>query len=162
DRPYLDAIEWKVIENRSTRILAFAADEFDLTFVTDVTIPLLKDVMAQAPKAICELAATNVSTNLIVNPKAHPFNNKDIRKALALALDRRAFIDILSAGKDDLAGVMLPSPEGSWGMPADVLGTLPGYGGDVEASRAQARALMQQAGYGPGKTLKVKVSTRDI
>ena len=37
-RPYLDAIEWRVIENRSTRILAFIADEFDLTFVADVSI----------------------------------------------------------------------------------------------------------------------------
>ena len=43
-KPYLDAIEWKVIENRSTRILAFVAGEFDMTFATDVTIPLLKDV----------------------------------------------------------------------------------------------------------------------
>ena len=43
-RPYLDAIEWKVIENRSTRILAFVAGEFDMTFSTDVTVPLLKDV----------------------------------------------------------------------------------------------------------------------
>src|SRR4029079_12611125 len=68
-RPYLDGIDWKVIENRSTRILAFMAGEFDLTFVTDVTIPLLKDVKTNAPKAICELAPTNVSTNLIVNPK---------------------------------------------------------------------------------------------
>ena len=56
-RPYLDAIEWKVIENRSTRILAFVAGEFDMTFSADVTVPLLKDVTAQAPKAICELAA---------------------------------------------------------------------------------------------------------
>ena len=31
-KPYLDAIEWKVIENRSTRILAFVAGEFDMTF----------------------------------------------------------------------------------------------------------------------------------
>ena len=55
-KPYLDAIEWKVIENRSTRILAFVAGEFDMTFPTDVTIPLLKDVTSQAPKAVCELA----------------------------------------------------------------------------------------------------------
>ena len=57
-KPYLDAIEWKVIENRSTRILAFVAGEFDMTFRTDVTIPLLKDVTSQAPKAVCEVAPT--------------------------------------------------------------------------------------------------------
>ena len=31
-KPYLDAIEWRVIDNRSTRILAFVAGEFDMTF----------------------------------------------------------------------------------------------------------------------------------
>ena len=126
-KPYLDAIEWKVIENRSTRILAFVAGEFDMTFDTDVTIPLLKDVKAQAPKAVCELAPTYVSTNLIVNPTAPPFNDPKIRKAMALALDRKAFIDILSEGKADISGVMLPPPEGVWGMPPEMLQTLPGY-----------------------------------
>jgi peptide/nickel transport system substrate-binding protein len=161
-QPYLDGIEWKVIENRSTRILAFIAGQFDLTFVTDVTIPLLKDVRTQAPKAICELAPTNVSTNLIVNPKVAPFNDARIRKALALALDRKAFIDILSEGKDNLAGVMQPPPEGKWGMPPELLNALPGYGGDLEKSRAEARKVMEEAGYGRSKPLKLKISTRDI
>ena len=71
-QPYLDGIEWKVIENRSTRILAFVAAEFDMTFNADVTVPLLKDVTSQAPKAICELVPTYVSTNLIINPKSAP------------------------------------------------------------------------------------------
>src|SRR5262249_42604831 len=140
-KPYLDAIEWKVIENRSTRILAFVAGEFDMTFSGDVSVPLLKDVAAQAPKAVCDLAPTYVSTNLIINPAVAPFNDAKIRKAMALALDRKTFIDILSGGKADLSGVMLPPPEGQWGMPPDVLQSLPGYASDVENSRAEARKI---------------------
>jgi peptide/nickel transport system substrate-binding protein len=161
-RPYVDAIEWKVIENRSTRILAFVAGDFDMTFATDVTVPLLKDVAAQAPKAVCDLAPTYVSTNLIINPSTAPFNDPNVRKAMALALDRKAYIDILSGGKANLAGVMLPPPEGRWGMPPEMLQTLPGYAADVEKSRAEARKIMEGLGYGPNKTLKVKVSTRNI
>jgi len=82
DRPYLDGIEWRVIENRSTRILAFVAGEFDMAFPTDVTIPLLKDVTAQAPKVVCEMAPRYVMTNLIVNREVAPFNNPKIRKAM--------------------------------------------------------------------------------
>ena len=41
-RPYLDAIDIKIIENRSTRILAFTTGEFDLTFPTDISAPLMK------------------------------------------------------------------------------------------------------------------------
>jgi len=161
-QPYLDGIEWRVIPNRSTRILAFVAGEFDMTFTTDVTIPLLADVTSQAPKAICELVPTYVSTNLIINPKAAPFNDPQIRKAMALALDRKAFVDILSNGKNDIAGVMLPQPEGKWGMPPDLLRSLPGYAADVDKSRAEARKIMEGLGYSEAKPLKVKVSTRNI
>jgi peptide/nickel transport system substrate-binding protein len=161
-RPYLDGIDWRVIPNRSTRILAFVAGEFDMTFTTDVTIPLLKDISSQAPKAICEVVPTYVSINLIINPKSPPFNDPKIRRAMALALDRKAFIDILSEGKDDMSGVMLPPPEGRWGMPPEMLKTLPGYGPDVDKSREEARKIMEGLGYSESKPLNVKVSTRDI
>ena len=81
---------------------------------------------------------------------------------MALALDRKAFIDILSGGKADISGVMLPPPEGMWGMPPEVLQKLPGYAADVEKSRAEARKIMEGLGYSEAKPLKVKVSTRNI
>ena len=40
--PYLDGIEYTIIPNRSTAILAFVAGKFDMTFPTEVTIPLLE------------------------------------------------------------------------------------------------------------------------
>ena len=67
--PYVDAIEYTIVPNRSTALLAFVAGKFDMTFPTEVTIPLLKDLRAQAPKAICQVEPTNVSTNLIVSIK---------------------------------------------------------------------------------------------
>src|SRR5215471_15661535 len=162
DRPYLDAIEFTIITNRSTAILAFIAGKFDMTFPTEVTIPLLMDIKTQAPQAICTLAPTNVNTNLIVNRDSPPLDNADIRHAMALTLDRKAFVDILSEGKADIGGTMLPGPEGVWGMPAEMAKTIPGYGSDVAANRAEARKLMEKAGYGPNKRLAVKISTRNI
>jgi peptide/nickel transport system substrate-binding protein len=122
----------------------------------------LKDVKAQAPQAICERKPTNVSTNLIVNREKPPFDNPAIRRAMALALDRKAFIDILFEGNADIGGSMLPPPEGIWGMPRDMLETIPGYGADIAKNRAEARKLMEAQGYGPEKHLAVKVSTRNI
>jgi peptide/nickel transport system substrate-binding protein len=161
-RPFLDGIEWKVIENRSTRILAFVAGEFDMTFNADVTVPLLKDVTSQAPKAVCDLAPTYVSTNLIINRTVAPFNDPNIRQAMALALDRKAYNDILSGGKALISGVMMPPPEGKWGMPPDKLSTLPGYGPDLEKNQAEGRKIMESLGYSAAKPLKIKVSTRNI
>ena len=160
--PHLDGIEFTIIPNRSTAILAFVAGKFDITFPTEVNIPLLKDVKSQDPTAVCKVAPTNVSTNLIVNRDAPPFNNAELRRAMALALDRKAFIDILFEGQGDIGGAVQPGPEGVWGLPPEVLKTIPGYDPDVKKNREEARAIMAKQGYGPDKRLKIKVSTRNI
>jgi peptide/nickel transport system substrate-binding protein len=160
--PHLDGIDFTIIPNRSTAILAFVAGKFDMTFPTEVSIPLLKDLKGQAPNAVCVVAPTNVATNVIVNESDPPFNNADIRHALGLALDRKAFISILFEGQADVGGAMEPAPDGLWAMPKDMMEQIPGYGPDIEANREAGRKLMQQAGYGPDKHLQVKVSTRNI
>jgi peptide/nickel transport system substrate-binding protein len=160
--PYLDGIEFTIITNRSTAILAFVAGKFDMTFPTEVSLPLLKDVKSQAPNAVCAVEPVNVSTNIIVNSSAPPFDNIDIRRAMALALDRKAFVSILFEGQADIGGVMLPAPAGLWAMPKEMLEKIPGYGPDVNANREEARRLMQKAGYGPDKHLAVKIATRNI
>jgi hypothetical protein len=104
----------------------------------------------------------NVTTILIVNREAPPFDNPDLRRAIALALDRKAFIDILSQGNADVGGTMQPPEAGFWGMPAEMLAAVPGYGPDVQKNREEARALMKKLGYGPDKRLPLKVSTRGI
>ena len=160
--PHLDGIEFTIIPNRSTAILGFIAGKFDMTFPTEVTIPLLKDVKSQAPNAVCVVAPINVSTNIIVNSSSPPFDNPDIRRALALTLDRKEFISILFEGQADIGGTMLPAPAGLWAMPKEMLETIPGYGPNIRANRDEARKLMAKAGYGPDKHLAVKVSTRNI
>jgi peptide/nickel transport system substrate-binding protein len=161
-RPYLDGIEWTIIPNRSTALLAFVAGKLDMTFPYEVTVPLLKDIQRQDPRAICELRPRGVSSTLIVNRDAPPFDNPDLRLAMALTLDRRSFIDVLSGGQGDIGGAMLPPPEGLWGMPQERLRSLPGYDRDVQKSRLEARGLMQRLGYGPENPLAVKVAARNI
>jgi peptide/nickel transport system substrate-binding protein len=161
-RPYLDGIEYTVVPNRSTAILSFIAGKFDMTFPFEVTVPLLGDVRSQAPQAICELVPANASANLIINRDAQPFDNAEMRRAVVLALDRKAFIDILAEGQGDIGGAMQPPPEGVWGMPPEMLRTLPGYDPDVQKNHAEAKRIMEKLGYGPDKRLEVKVSERNI
>jgi peptide/nickel transport system substrate-binding protein len=160
-RPYLDGIEYTITKNRSTAILAFLAGKYELTFSGSVTIPLMKDIQNQMPDAVCESNPGSVNTNLIVNRDAPPFDNPELRRAMALSLDRKAFVEILTEGQGFLGGVLQPPPGGSWGMPADVLERLPGYGADVAKNRAEARSIMQKLGYQADHRLKIKVSTRD-
>ena len=159
-RPYLDGIEYTIIKDVSTRLLSFLSGKDDVFF--GVTMPQLKDVKSQAPQAICELFTGNVPRNLIVNRDTPPFDNPDVRRAMSLSLDRKAFVDIISEGQGDIGAVMQPPPSGLWGMPPELLRTLPGYDPDVQKSRAQARTLMEKLGYGPDKRLAVTVSTRNV
>jgi peptide/nickel transport system substrate-binding protein len=71
-RPYLDGIEYTIIRNLSTAILAFVAGKFDMTFAYSVTEPLLKEVKNQMPGAICELAPIGVNRSLIANRESRP------------------------------------------------------------------------------------------
>src|SRR5436189_1656712 len=160
--PYLDAIEWTIIPNRSTQTLAFIAGQFDMTFPFEQTVQTMKDVQSQAPTAICELDHTMLAMNLMVNRDKPPFDNADIRKAMMLAIDRKAFLDIIMEGKGETGGTMQTPPAGLWGLPPEILQTLPGYSPNVEASRAEARKLMEKHGYGPNNRLAVQVQTRNI
>jgi peptide/nickel transport system substrate-binding protein len=162
DRPYLDGIEYTMAKNRSTVVLGFIAGKYDLTFAGSVTIPLMKDIQNQMPEAVCESNPGSVNTNLIVNRAAPPFDNPELRRAMELSLDRKAFVEILTEGQGYLGGVLQPPPGGSWGVPAEVLQTLPGYGTDVPRNRAEAREIMHKLGYGADHRLKIKVSTRDL
>src|SRR4029077_2351476 len=118
------------------------------TFAGTLTIPLTRDLRNQRPDAICELPPGSVSTNLIVNRERPPFDNPELRRAMELAIDRQAFIDILTEGQAFRAAAMQPPPAGQWGLPREMLDTLPGYGPDVAANRAAAREIMKKLGYG--------------
>src|SRR5438270_7955944 len=157
-RPYLDGIEYTIIKNLATRNLAFFAGKFDVTSPYGVTVPTLKDFANQAPQAICEVTATNVNRTMIINSSAPPFDNSDLRRAMALSLDRKAFIDIITDGQGDIGAAMLPPPEGVWGMPPEVLQKLTGYDPDIAKNRAEGRRIMQKLGYGPDNRLQVKLS----
>jgi peptide/nickel transport system substrate-binding protein len=161
-RPYLDGIEWTVIPNRSTQTLAFIAGKFDMTFPYEATVQSMRDIKSQAPDAICELTPVPVAFNLLVNRDAPPFDNPDIRRAMQLTIDRKSFVDILLEGQGDIGGAMQTPPGGLWGLPPEILATLPGYGPDLAKSRAEARKLMEKHGYRPDHRLPVKVATRNI
>ena len=145
-------------------MLAFVAGEFDMTFSLDLTVALMQGhpvAAAEGRSASCSRPTTSI--NLIVNRETAPFNDPKIRSALALALDRKAFIDIITEGKAKIGGVMLPAPEGSWGMPPEVVADAARLRRRRRARAARRRARSWRASAtARANPLKVKVSTRNI
>jgi peptide/nickel transport system substrate-binding protein len=144
------------------RNLAFFAGGFDVGSPYGVTPPTLKDFKEQAPQAICEVTSVNVPRTMLINIHKPPFDNPELRRAMTLAIDRDAFSTIINGGIKHVGAQMLPPPNGVWGMPEEMLKTLPGYAPDAEKNRAEARKIMEKLGYGPDKHLVTKLSTRDI
>jgi len=161
DRPYLDALEWRIIPSMSTRTLAFVAGELEMTAMGDLAIPVLKDVQAQAPKAVCPVGPTNTQLQMLMVRSAPPLDNEKLRHAFMLTVDRKALTDILSEGQYRAGGAMLPPPDGVWGLNPDQLADIAGYDGQVAKNREEARGLMRELGYGPDKPLKIKLFTRN-
>ena len=101
-RPYLDGIEYTIIPNRSTAILAFVAGKFDMTWPYIITVAAAEG--HQEPGAAGDLrtdarqTAAPICSSTATKP---PFDNADLRRAMALTFDRKAFIDILSDGQGE-------------------------------------------------------------
>jgi peptide/nickel transport system substrate-binding protein len=159
-RPYLDGIEFTISSNGSTAILSFAVGRFDMTTPWQITPEELRVIRQRAPAAQCETTSMNLNVNLLINRTARPFDNADLRRAVMLAIDREAFVETLGRDVAEIGGIMQPPRDGLWGLSADGLAAIPGYGSDVEHNRAEARALMSKLGYGPDKRLALKVITR--
>jgi ABC-type transport system substrate-binding protein len=84
-----------------------------------------------------------------VNQKKKPFADPRVRRAIHLAMDRNALIDVVKdTAPMQIGGFVYPFHEMS--TPKAELVKRLGYQSDVKAAVQEARKLMQEAGYGQG------------
>ena len=76
----------------------------------------------------------------------HPTADVKVRQAINLAVDREAIVKLLGGFAVAAKGAVPPGHPW-WGNPKF----------DIKYDAAQARKLLAEAGYGPGKSLKIKV-----
>jgi len=158
-RPYLDAIEWRIMPSQATRVLTFITGQADMSGTSTVNTNTQKDILAKVPKAICNATGSNVVGVVLMNHKVAPYDNPKVRRAISLALDRREFVKA-TQGEGRFGGNLMAPPFGVWGLTPAQLETVPGGGKNVEKNRAEARKLMQEAGYGPNNKLKTSFFVR--
>ena len=157
--PYLDGIEYRIVPSQSNRTLSFVTGQADITGPGDVTPAIQKDIKSQVPKAVCETYASAGSSHLLINHQAPQMQDARVRRAISLALDRSVFI-ASQQGHGRVGGIMMTPPHGVWGLTPAQLDTIPDFGKDIDKRRAEARKLMEEAGYGPNKRLRVTYLTR--
>jgi len=158
-RPYLDAIRYVVIKARPARTAALIAGDLDSAMPGMSTRAYAEQIVAAVPNMVVQKVSFGTTDNILLNTRKPPFDNLKVRQAVNYALDRMAAIKAAADGYGVLGGAMLPPPFGVWGLEAEEVQRLPGYG-DPALDKARAKKLLSEAGYGPGKPLKVTISTR--
>ncbi len=160
-RPYLDGIKYIIIKDRSTQLAALQAGQLDVSPVFGWTKTNAETVKKNEPKLVVFEGSTNVNDNILVNFKRAPFIDPRVRRAINLALDRKAYAQGPRQGGSTPGAAMLPAPFGVWGLPPAELARLPGTG-DPATQKAEAKKLLAEAGLGPNHPLKTVVSTRAV
>jgi len=160
-RPYLDGVRYVIVAERGTRVAALQSAQIDVAYPGDTTVSIAQQLKAAVPSMVFTETPTNVTENLLLNTKKPPFDNVTVRRALSLAIDRRAYVTALHSGSAIIGASLLPKPWGPWGLLEKDVSQLPGYGKSAQ-DKERARRLLAEAGFGPGKKLRVEMVTRAI
>lgn len=143
DRVKLDGIRFQAFDNGDTEERAFRAGQIDTT----LAVPFSK-LGAYAPPVL-QTQPLHETRYLALNTTRPPLDNPQVRRALALALARRALVEQVTRGGQRPALSFIP----------------PGLGGyepekRLDGSLDEARALLADAGFPAGKDFpRLEIST---
>src|SRR2546427_5083278 len=160
-RPYLEGIRYVVIVERGTKYAALQAGRLDIAFPGESTKTVVEQVKAAQPKMVVSVVGQNVNDNLLLNVTKPPFNDAKLRRAISIAIDRRAYVRAVHQGGAVIGASMAPKPFGVWGLLDKDLTALPGYGKPAD-EKAKAKKLLAESGFGPSNPLRVEMATRAI
>ncbi len=159
DRPYLDGIRYTIIRERGTRLAALQAGRLDAFVPLEMTKAMADAAKSGAPALVITEIGQNGSDNVLLNHKRAPFDNPLVRRAVNFALDRRSYVKSVRQDGAVIGAALMPKPMGFWGLGEPELRNLAGYR-EPARDRAEAKRLLAEAGYGPGKPLRLEMVTR--
>jgi peptide/nickel transport system substrate-binding protein len=161
-RPYLDGVQHNVIPARASGLAAYTAGQVHIATPSASTKPFADALKTSAKGLEYPEMPSTVVIFVLFNTRKAPFNDPKLRRAVSLALDRNAFNKAVLQGGALPGGAMLPPPAGAWGLSAEKLETLPGYGNDMAQSKEEAREIMRSLGYTAEKPLHTEILTSSI
>src|SRR5881296_902158 len=145
-KPYLDGFRAVFISASSAQVAAIRGERAHIQFRSFT--PAERDNLVQAlgSKITVQESPWDCLSLVAMNHERKPFDDKRVRRALTLALDRYEASKNLSkiAVVRDVAGIQVPGTP--WATPPSELEKLAGYGRDINAARAEARRLLKEAG----------------
>ncbi|HTV44031.1 MAG TPA: ABC transporter substrate-binding protein [Stellaceae bacterium] len=159
-KPYLDGFQADFIKGGPKAILA-AYESGKIAAEFRGVSPPERDALIKAlgDKITVSESPWLANLSVVFNTRRPPFDDARVRRALSLAIDRWGAAARLQKTTflKYVGGLMRPGS--SWATPEAELVTLPGFGRDIAAARAEARRLLAAAGV---HDLKLTLLVRDI
>jgi peptide/nickel transport system substrate-binding protein len=148
-QPYIDRIEVSIVPDQASSLAAFRTGKTDFLSTLSLDKTQAEKVLAEDPTAILFREAGLTETRVFMNQAKAPFDKLEVRRAVALAIDRKAMVAAIRAGGNETGPV---SPTLFGGLPTEESAKLQPY--DPE----QAKQLLAQAGLPEGFTTKMIVT----
>lgn len=138
DKPKVKSIVFKIVPDVNAQVAQFLSGDVDMLGVDD---PTLVERFQNNPNLVTERVLSNVYYFVILNQNDKRFQDRRVRQALLMAIDRDAMIKDLLKGYGEVATGPIPPLQGTY------------Y--DKKAKKwpydpAAAKALLAEAGWTPG------------
>ena len=155
-KPYLDGYRAIFIGSSAAQVAAVRGERAMIQFRS--FSPPERDQLVQAlgNKIAVQESPWDCLNFVSMHHDKKPFDDKRVRRALSLALDRyegSAALSKITLVKD-VAGIQVPGTP--YATPPAELEKLAGYGRDINKNRAEARRLLKEAGVADGFSLVFK------
>ncbi len=138
--PYLDKVVYKVIPEDSTAMAALETGQVDV--ILDPPFKELKRLASDPKYKVYRSAAANGQL-VTINCGVPPLDDRRVRKAISLAINRQEIVDTVWYGYADVAGDFFPADH--WAHDPSL---------NEEYSVDKAKALLKEAGYSDSKQLE--------
>jgi peptide/nickel transport system substrate-binding protein len=137
--PLLDKLEFKIIPDESTRIMALETGEIDL----DLNIPESEVLRLKENQEIKIYQSPCLRTVFYMfGPTVEPFNDKAVRKAVSLAIDQELIAQTVLEGLHKPATRPTFAPN-VWGVPQNVP--------EMRTNLKEAETVLDDAGWELGR-----------
>ena len=147
--PHIDGYQAVVMADLTKIFASFRARQLTMTGIGRHLERPEADILKQEfPDAVVALGPRAAWDNFVMNVSKPPFNDRRVRKAVALATDREKMIEIAAEGWGLLGGYI--GPHTPFALPLDELKQYPQFGADMAKRQAEAKRLLAEAGYVKG------------
>jgi peptide/nickel transport system substrate-binding protein len=155
-KPHLDGFRAIFTSSSAAQVAAIRGERAHIQFRG--FSPPERDSLVQAlgPKITVQESPWDCLNFVSMHHEKKPFDDKRVRRALSLALDRYEGSKALSKITivKDVGGVQVPGTP--YATPPEELEKLAGYGKDINKNRAEAKRLLKEAGVPDGFSFTFK------